>query len=151
MSGRRRWKSSAAAAAIASSSRHDSRPTPTPLKRNPSGVQYGAGTDSGPPGRFAGYFLHLELAEMVKAGLTPLQAITAATSHNAEFLHAKDLGTLEAGKQGDFVVLNADPTKNIENTHRISAVYISGRSVPTIWSMCAGRPTNACKGGPDQP
>jgi imidazolonepropionase-like amidohydrolase len=116
-----------------------------------AGVQYGAGTDSGPPGRFAGYFLHLELAEMVKAGLTPLQAITAATSHNAEFLHAKDLGTLEAGKQGDFVVLNADPTKNIENTHRISAVYISGRSVPTIWSMCAGRPTNACKGGPDQP
>ena len=51
----------------------------------------------------------------------------------------------------DPLVLNADPTKNIENTHRISAVYISGRSVPTIWSMCAGRPANACKGGPDQP
>lgn len=115
-----------------------------------AGVQYGAGTDSGPPGRFAGYFLHLELAEMVKAGLTPLQAITAATSHNAAFLHATDLGTLEKAKWADFVVLGANPLADIKNTHGIDAVYIAGRSVPTIWSLCVGRPAGSCKGNADR-
>lgn len=114
------------------------------------GVMYGAGTDSGPPGRFPGYFLHLELAEMVKAGLTPLQAIAAATGRNATLLGAKDLGTLEAGKQGDFVVLDANPLADIANTHSIAAVYIAGRSVPTIWSLCVGRPAASCQGSADR-
>jgi imidazolonepropionase-like amidohydrolase len=66
---------------------------------------------------------------MVDAGLKPMQVIQAATKSAAEFLAAKDLGTLETGKWADMVVLNADPLKNIRNTHSIQAVYIAGRQV----------------------
>jgi imidazolonepropionase-like amidohydrolase len=114
-----------------------------------AGVKYGVGTDSGPAGRFAGYFLHWELELMVKAGLTPLQAITAATSTNAQLIGAKDLGTLQAEKTADLVVLNADPSKDIRNTRSIHAVYVEGQSVPTIWSICTGRAANECTGGPN--
>jgi len=91
-----------------------------------AGIPYGCGTDSGPPGRFAGYFMHWEMELMVEAGLTPMQVIQACTQHNAEFLHANDLGTLEKGKWGDFVVLQKNPVDNILNTRTIDAVYIGG-------------------------
>jgi len=113
-----------------------------------AGVNYGVGTDSGPTGRFAGYFLHWELQLMVQAGLTPLQALTAATGNNAKLIGAKELGTLEPRKAADLVVLNADPVADIRNTRTIYAVYVAGKSVPTIWSMCVGRAANECKGGP---
>jgi len=58
-----------------------------------AGVMLGMGTDSGPSGRFPGYFAHWELQLMVQAGMTPLAAIAAAAGHNAEFLGAHDLGT----------------------------------------------------------
>jgi imidazolonepropionase-like amidohydrolase len=114
-----------------------------------AGVNYGVGTDSGPTGRFAGYFFHWELQLMVQAGLTPLQALTAATSQNAKLIGAKELGTLEPKKAADLVVLNADPSADIRNTRTIHAIYVAGKSVPTIWSMCVGRAANECKGGPD--
>ena len=60
-----------------------------------AGVPYGFGTDSGPPGRFPGYLEQWELELMVESGLTPMQAIVAATGGAARFLRAKDLGTLE--------------------------------------------------------
>ena len=66
---------------------------------------------------------------MVEAGLTPSQVIRAATRSAAEFLHAKDLGTLESGKWADMIVLNADPLKNIRNTRTIQSVYIGGSRV----------------------
>jgi imidazolonepropionase-like amidohydrolase len=113
-----------------------------------AGVSYGVGTDSGPTGRFAGYFLHWELQLMVQAGLTPLQALTAATGHNAKLIGAKELGTLEPQKAADLVVLDADPVADIRNTRTIHAVYVAGKSVPTIWSTCVGRAANECKGGP---
>jgi imidazolonepropionase-like amidohydrolase len=113
-----------------------------------SGISYGVGTDSGPSARFTGHFLHWELQLMVQAGLTPLQALTAATGTNAKLIGAKDLGTLEAGKAADLVVLDADPVADIRNTRTIHAVYVAGKSVPTIWSMCTGRAANECKGGP---
>jgi imidazolonepropionase-like amidohydrolase len=113
-----------------------------------SGVIYGVGTDSGPSARFSGHFLHWELQLMVQAGLTPLQALTAATGTNAKLIGAKNLGTLEAGKAADLVVLAADPVADIRNTRTIHAVYVAGSSVPTIWSMCTGRAANECKGGP---
>jgi imidazolonepropionase-like amidohydrolase len=94
-----------------------------------AGVPYGFGTDSGPPGRFPGYFSQWELALMVKAGFTPIQAITAATGHAAKFLHAQDLGTLEANKWGDFVVLEKNPVDDIMNTRSIDAVFIAGNRV----------------------
>ena len=94
------------------------------------GVNYGFGTDSGPPGRFSGYFSHWELALMVDAGFTPEQAITTATSRAAEFLGATDIGVLEASRWADLIVLDANPLENILNTRTIRTVYIAGRAVP---------------------
>jgi imidazolonepropionase-like amidohydrolase len=94
-----------------------------------AGVKYGMGTDSGPPGRFPGYFAHWEMELMVQAGLTPMQVITAATRNAAEFLRAKDLGTLQASKWADLVVLEKNPLDNIKNTRTIDAVYIAGKKV----------------------
>ena len=94
-----------------------------------AGIPYGMGTDTGPPGRFPGFFEHWEMELMVDAGLTPSQVITAATKRGAEFLRAKDLGTLEVGKWADLIVLSADPRVNIRNTRPIEAVYIAGNQV----------------------
>lgn len=109
-----------------------------------AGVRYGMGTDSGPTARFPGYFAHWELELMVKAGLTPLQALTAATGHNAEFLGAKDIGTVQPGKWADLLVLDRNPVADIRNTRTIHEVFIAGRKVPTIWQTCTGRPAEAC-------
>lgn len=97
-----------------------------------AGIPYAAGTDAGPPGRFPGYSVHWELELMVEAGLTPQQAITAATSRAAEFLQASDLGSIAAGNWADFVVLGADPLANIRNTRTLRAVYLAGVEMPSI-------------------
>ena len=97
-----------------------------------AGIPFAAGTDSGPPGRFPGYFDHWELELMVDAGLTPAQAIDAATRRAAMFLGAEDLGTLESSKWADFVVLDANPLTDIKNSRKIRAVYIGGKEVPSI-------------------
>ena len=97
-----------------------------------AGIPYAAGTDAGPPGRFPGYSMHWELQLMVVAGLTPAQAIDAATRRAAMFIGAEDLGTLEATKWADFVVLDANPLTDIRNTRKIRAVYIAGAEVPSI-------------------
>jgi len=94
-----------------------------------AGVPYGFGTDTGPPGRFPGYFEQWELELMVEAGLTPVQVIVAATGSAARFLGNKELGTLEAGKWADLVVLDRNPLQNIRNTRAIRAVYIGGSKV----------------------
>jgi len=94
-----------------------------------SGVRYGFGTDTGPPGRFPGYFEQWELELMTQAGLTPMQAIAAATGNAAQFLGTKDLGTLEAGKWADLIVLDRSPLQDIRNTRAIHAVYIAGNLV----------------------
>jgi imidazolonepropionase-like amidohydrolase len=112
-----------------------------------AGIPYGMGTDSGPTARFAGYFAHWEMQLMVQAGLTPQQVLTAATSSNAKFMGAKDLGTIAANKAADLLVLDADPTADIRNTRKIHAVYLAGRAVPTIWSLCVDRPATECKAG----
>lgn len=94
-----------------------------------AGVKYGFGTDSGPPTRFPGFAEHWELELMVQAGLTPMQVLTAATRSGAEFLKAKDLGTLEKSKWADLIVLDKNPLDNIRNTRAINAVYIAGNRV----------------------
>jgi imidazolonepropionase-like amidohydrolase len=94
-----------------------------------AGVKNGFGTDSGPPGRFPGYFEHWEMELMVEAGLTPMQVLTAATRNAAEFLGAKDLGTLERSKWADLIVLDRNPLEDIRNTRTIDAVYIAGNRV----------------------
>jgi imidazolonepropionase-like amidohydrolase len=103
-----------------------------------AGVPFALGTDAGPPGRFPGYFEHWELQLMVDAGLTPAQAIDAATRRAAMFLGAEDLGTLEPTKWADFVVLDADPLADIRNSRKIRAVYISGAEVPSINQTTGG-------------
>jgi imidazolonepropionase-like amidohydrolase len=78
-------------------------------KLSDAGVKIGFGTDSGPPARFQGYSEHREMELMVQSGLTPMQVIIDATRNAAEFLRAKDLGTLERGKWADLIVLGKNP------------------------------------------
>lgn len=91
-----------------------------------AGVKFGFGTDTGPPARFTGFFEHWEMELMTEAGLSPMQVITAATKNSAEFLGAKDLGTLEAGKWADLIVLSKNPLENIRNTRSIETVWVAG-------------------------
>jgi len=97
-----------------------------------AGINIAMGTDGGGgPGRFQGYFEHLELEYEVKAGLTPMQALVTATSGAAKALNIrKDAGTLEKGKWADFVVLTANPLDDIRNTRKIESVWIGGVQVP---------------------
>ena len=95
-----------------------------------AGVPIAMGTDTGPTGRFQGYFELMELEMMVDAGLTPRQAITSATRDAARCMHVdRDLGTLETGKWADFVVLDASPLERISNVRRIQSVWIAGNQV----------------------
>jgi imidazolonepropionase-like amidohydrolase len=92
------------------------------------GVQFVVGTDSGGAWRIPGRSLHESLVEMVKVGLTPMEAIVAATSSSARLLRrAEDLGTVQAGKLADLVLLDANPLQDITNARRINAVILDGR------------------------
>ena len=66
---------------------------------------------------------------MVKAGLTPMQALVAATRGSATMIHASDRGTLEAGKRADFLVLQGNPLEDIRNTRQLVTIYNGGREV----------------------
>src|SRR6185369_12110006 len=93
-----------------------------------AGVPLLAGTDTGNPFCFPGFSLHDELALLVTAGLTPFQALQAATLNPAKFLGLdKTLGTIEAGKIADLVLLDANPLEDVRNTQRINAVISNGR------------------------
>jgi imidazolonepropionase-like amidohydrolase len=95
-----------------------------------AGVQVAFGTDSGAlPERIPGWAEHHELELMVRAGLTPMQAIVAATQKSAALIKASDRGTLEAGKRADFLVLAADPTADIRNTRQLVTVWHGGREI----------------------
>jgi imidazolonepropionase-like amidohydrolase len=96
-----------------------------------AGIPIAMGTDTGPAARFQGYFEHGELALMVDAGLTPMQAIVASTSSAARCMEVDaDLGSLQAGKWADFLVLGANPLDDIANTQTLETVYIAGNVVP---------------------
>jgi imidazolonepropionase-like amidohydrolase len=92
-----------------------------------SGARIVLGTDTGiEPGHTFGSGEHVELARWVQLGLTPSQAIVAATQRPAELMGLKDSGTLAVGKRADFLVLDANPLEDIRNTRRISSVYLDG-------------------------
>jgi imidazolonepropionase-like amidohydrolase len=96
-----------------------------------AGVMIAMGTDSGTgTGRWQGYFEHVEMELMVKAGMTPMQTLVAATGNAAKVMNIDgELGTLRPGKRADFVVLTADPLADIRNTRAIESVWIDGRRV----------------------
>lgn len=89
-----------------------------------AGVRIVLGTDGNTP-----YAPHVEMADMVAAGMSPAQVIIAATSSGAAFLRMSDAGTIAAGKSADFIVLDANPLDDITNTRRISSVYLRGAQV----------------------
>jgi imidazolonepropionase-like amidohydrolase len=94
-----------------------------------AGVRVGFGSDSGVGLRIPGVAEHLELALMVEAGLTPMQAIINATSNAAALLKLDDRGELVSGKLADLVVLDGDPTADISNSRKIHAVWHRGKQV----------------------
>ena len=94
-----------------------------------AGVPFMAGTDTAAGVHvFPGFSLHEELALFVKAGLTPLQALQAATLNPARFLgRTADMGSVAEGKVADLLLLDANPLDDIDNTRRISGVLLAGR------------------------
>ena len=91
---------------------------------NAAGARIATGTDGNTP-----WAPHVEMEDMVAAGMTPMQVIVASTRNAAEFLRIPDMGTLERGKSADFIVLDANPVDNITNTRRIASVYLRGVAV----------------------
>jgi imidazolonepropionase-like amidohydrolase len=92
-----------------------------------AGVPLLVGSDSLDPFVFPGDSFHHELAELVRAGFAPMEALQAATRGAALFLgREKDFGTVEAGRAADLVLLSADPVENIANTRKVWAVIRNG-------------------------
>ncbi len=95
-----------------------------------AGVDIMLGTDAGGVADHPfGYTGHRELEIYVRLGLTPEQAIAAATSVAAEHLGLTDLGTLEAGKSADFIILSDNPLDDIRNTRSIEQVFLRGQVI----------------------
>jgi len=93
-------------------------------KISAAGVKIVLGTDGN-----RAWSPHEEAADMVAAGMTPMQVIIAATKSAAEFLKMSDTGTLEVGKNADFLVLDANPVDDITNTRKISQVILRGAAI----------------------
>lgn len=92
------------------------------------GVQFVVGTDAGGAWRIPGRSLHEGLAEMTRAGLTPMEAIQAATLSSARLLgRDTEMGSVQVGKAADLVLLDRDPLQPIENTRSVHAVIVRGR------------------------
>ena len=98
-----------------------------------AGVKLLAATDALVWYVIPGFSLHDELELFVKAGLTPMEALQAATRNPAIYLGLIDMvGTVEEGKKADLVLLEASPLENISNTKKISAVIVGGKLIPKV-------------------
>jgi imidazolonepropionase-like amidohydrolase len=98
------------------------------LLRN-AGMKIVGGTDTGQNRHLVGLASHLDLESQVAMGLTPMQVITGATRDGAA-IGKFNTGTVAAGKNADFVVLDANPLDGISNTRKINKVFLRGQEVP---------------------
>jgi imidazolonepropionase-like amidohydrolase len=97
---------------------------------NAAGITMVLGTDDGAVrDHFYAYTAHRELTLLAHAGMTPARILDVATRATAEFLRLPDLGTLDAGKRADFIVLTANPLDAVANTQQIDAVYARGAAL----------------------
>jgi len=100
-------------------------------KMSAAGVSLLAGSDSGASNSYTyqGISLHQELAALVDAGLSPIEALKAATINGAKFLRVEDFyGTLAVGKSGDVLVLDANPLEDITNTQKINTLVMKSKT-----------------------
>ncbi|MGB1278154.1 MAG: amidohydrolase family protein, partial [Nannocystaceae bacterium] len=88
-----------------------------------------ASTDAPNPGTLHGASLHAELAHLVAAGLTPTEALRAATAAPAEVFGLTDRGTIAEGQRADLVLVAGDPTVDIQATRHIVEVWKAGHRV----------------------
>ena len=95
-----------------------------------AGVTIAFGTDSGPLGRFQGFFEHMEMELMAEAGLTPEQILLSATRDAARCIDRGDLGTLEAGRWADFLVFEQAPWDDVSHSRTLQSAWIGGVAVP---------------------
>jgi imidazolonepropionase-like amidohydrolase len=96
------------------------------VKLNSAGVRIGFGTDSSAA---VGWTAHQEMTDMVAAGMTPAQVLAAATKTAAAIVKLDQLGTIAPSKSADFIVLDANPLDKIDNSRRISDVYLRGKKL----------------------
>lgn len=95
-----------------------------------AGVPFGAGTDVPINLSVPGYSLHSELDMLVRAGLTPMEALEAATLEPAKFFGLEaEMGSITEGQVADLVLLDANPLDDINNTKRISRVISKGQLI----------------------
>ena len=94
---------------------------------NRNGVSILAGTDLAAEYIYPGFSLHDELGMLVESGLSPVEAVQAATRNAARLFPKLEAGTIGVGKRADLVLLDANPLEDIRNTQRIRAVILRGR------------------------
>ncbi len=94
-----------------------------------SAVDIALGTDSGMPARFPGFFEHKEMKMMNEAGLEPVDILYYATGGAADCMGLNNIGSFERGYYADFIVLEEDPTENIENTRTLREVWVAGNRI----------------------
>ena len=99
-----------------------------------------AGTDAGNPGTTHGASLHGEMALLVAAGLTPVQALAAATSRPAQHFGLKDRGRIVPGMRADLVLVDGDPTTTIESSRAIAGIWKNGIKVDRTVVLPKARP-----------